>query len=486
VRPVSQNSSPDNNVVKEYMIDLARVKLVFDPAYNYRYIVEYPPITEKEKKLIDRIIREIIEKDMELEEEIVKKYAEKRAKKLYKKYTKKKPEDEDIEKIVYYVVRDTVGFGKLDVPMKDPNIEDIHISGYGKPVYVWYVKIDLIPTNIYFEDEVDAMRHIQKLLVKTGKYISYTKPIVDGNIGPGFRVHIIHKAVSPDGTQVVIRKHKKIPFSVIDLIKSGVAPPEVFAYLWLLVEYKRSILIIGETAAGKTTLLNAICTLIPLNMKIVSVEEVRELRLPHDNVSYLTTKESVDHVGRVTLFDLVKAALRQRPNYIIVGEIRGEEAFALFQAMTVGHGGLATMHADEPESAIRRLMMKPLNIPPHMIRELDAIVAMAKYEIKREIRRYVVRVSELIDIKEDNTPVFFDVYRAFVDFDGNKKEIMKFEESHVLRKIAESRGLDVQILLDELKARAEFLRELANNGAKYNEVIKAITEWKNHAYRNKH
>ncbi len=468
-------------VVKEYELGpYTKVRLVFDSDRGMVYEVIEPSLDDGEWRVYSAVRDEILYNlDIDLtNREDFRRTVRPLIRKFYKKLLKvKNPPEERIDYILYYLERDLIGFGKLDPLIRDPNIEDIHVSGVGKPVFVWYTKYDLLPTNIVFEDESELRRHLQKIMFVSGKQVSYTRPIVDATMPGGLRVHIVHEAVSPTGAQVVIRKHRRVPLSVLDLIASGMAPPEVFAYLWTLVENKASILIIGETAAGKTTLLNAIASFIPYNMKIVVVEEVRELNLPHPNVSYLVTKEALDSIGKVTLFDLVKAAMRQRPDYIIVGEIRGEEAYALFQAISLGHGGLSTAHADNPRSLVKRLMMKPLEIPPYMIRELHTIVHAAKVRIGGLINRYVVEVADLVDIDDERLePEFSMVYSMRITEDGIIRAY-KPEVSRALKRISEQKGIPVEYLLNGIRKKTEFLKKAIARRLSYEEFIKEITRW---------
>jgi len=468
-------------VVKEYNLGkFTHIKLVFNLNEGMKYIVEEPQLDEKEKEILEKVKMIVIDSpDIDLEDtkgfrDSVIPIIERYYRKIYKT---KKPPSERLEMIYYYVERDVIGFGKLDPVLKDPNIEDIHISGVKNPVFVWYTKYDLIPSNIYFSDERELWQHVQKVMFASGKQVSYTNPIVDATLPGGLRVHIVHQSISPTGAIIVIRKHRQVPLSALDLIASDMAPPEVFAYLWTLVENKASILIIGETASGKTTLLNAIASFIPYNMKIVVVEEVRELNLPHPTVSYMVTKETMDSRGKVTLFDLVKAAMRQRPDYIIVGEIRGEEAYALFQAMALGHGGLGTMHADSPVSAVKRLMMKPLEIPPYMIKELDTIVHTTKVRLGGMVNRYVVAVADLKDIDDKRLePQFEYVYRTTIGEKGLERHI-NLERSVALRRISEQKGIPLSYFYDSIEKKKRFLEESVKKGLSYSEFIREIVKW---------
>ncbi len=467
-------------VVKEYDLGkFTHVKLVFSLDEGMKYIVEEPELDELEKKILVTVKNRVLD-DPRIDLDDRDKFSETVAplvRRIYRRVKRmKEPPQERLEVIQYYLERDILGFGKLDPVFRDPNIEDIHISGIKNPVFVWYTRYDLVPTNIYFESEEELWRHVQKVMFASGKQVSYTNPIVDATLPGGFRVHIVHQAVSPSGAIVVIRKHRQVPLSAVDLIASDMAPADLFSYLWTLVENKASILIIGETASGKTTLLNAIASFIPYNMKIVSVEEVRELNLPHPTVSYLVTRETME-AGKVTLFDLVKAAMRQRPDYIIVGEIRGEEAYALFQAMSLGHGGLGTMHADSPVSAVKRLMMKPLEIPPYMIKELDTIVHTTKVRIGGAVNRYVVTVADLKDIDDQRMePVFEYVYRTSITEQGIRRHIM-LENSYALRRIAEQKGIPLEFFFDNMKKKKRFLEDAVRRGLSYDEFIREVVKW---------
>ena len=468
-------------VVKEY--DLGRfthIKLVFSLDEGMRYVVEEPVLDDNERRVLGLVKDRVIDStDIDLEDrKVFREQVLPIVKRFYRWVTRvREPPADRLEAVLYYVERDILGFGRLDPVLRDPNIEDIHISGVKNPVFVWYTKYDLVPTNIFFRDEGELWMHVQKVMFASGKQVSYTNPIVDATLPGGLRVHIVHQSVSPTGAIIVIRKHRQVPLSVLDLIASDMAPPEVFAYLWTLVENKASVLIIGETASGKTTLLNAIGSFIPYNMKIVVVEEVRELNLPHPTVSYMVTKETMDSRGQVTLFDLVKAAMRQRPDYIVVGEIRGEEAYALFQAMSLGHGGLGTMHADSPVSAVKRLMMKPLEIPPYMIKELDTIVHTTKIRLGGLVNRYVVTVADLKDIDDERRePLFEYIYRTTISEEGLQRHI-QLENSQALRRISEQKGIPLNYFFDGMEKKKKFLEESVKKGLSYSEFIHEVVKW---------
>ena len=352
------SSERSEELIEEYRVDdftlirvVRRKNSLFGP---YLYVVVSPELSDVERKVIDFVRSWFIDKypspvlDMEKLSVIIDGVVDKFAPKLLKKWDKNKEvSKESIERIKYVARRDIVGFGKLEPMLKDPNIEDIHVLGIGKPIYVWHRFYENLPTNIYFLSPEDLNRHLQKLMLTSGKFVSLSRPIVDGKLPMGYRINVVHSVISELGTAITIRKHREVPFNIVDLIKLGTIAPELAALLWVALENKRSVFIVGETAAGKTTLLNAIATLIPLTMKLSVIEEVREINLPHPNVVYMVSREGVDTLGSVSLYDLVKTSLRQRPDYIVVGEIRGKEAYVLLQAISLGHGGLCLPYDQE-------------------------------------------------------------------------------------------------------------------------------------------
>ena len=270
-------------------------------------------------------------------------------------------------KILYYLHRDFLGFGHIHVVMNDPMIEDISVNGMGIPVYVWHRKYESMPTNLTFIDENALDNLIVKLTHLSSKHISTAFPILDAMLPGKDRLALTFKReVSPKGGSFTIRRFREEPFSIVDLVELGTINDQIAAYLWMLIENRMTIAVIGGTGAGKTSTLNALASLVKPQMKLVTVEEIPEMNVPHENWVQLVSRESYGlgaaKTGEVTLFDLVKTSLRYRPDYIVVGEIRGEEAFVLFQALATGHGGLTTLHADCIDYAMKRLTSPPMNV----------------------------------------------------------------------------------------------------------------------------
>ncbi len=240
-------------------------------------------------------------------------------------------------KIGYYVERNLLGYGPLDPIFRDENIEDISCNGPRKPVYVWHRKYESLPTNIMFESEEELDEYVLKLAHMAGKHISVAYPILDAILPGGHRVAAtFQKEVSTGGSTFTVRKFREDPITIIDMINFGTISPEIAAYFWLAMDYKMTSLILGVTGAGKTSTLNALANLLRPTYKVVTIEDTPELRLPQENWVQLVSRPSYlggGGIGEITLFHLVKVSLRYRPDVIVVGEVRGEEAYVLFQAI---------------------------------------------------------------------------------------------------------------------------------------------------------
>ena len=270
-----------------------------------------------------------------------------------------------------------------------------------------------MPTNVQFDSEDELNSFVMTLAFKAKQQISLARPIIDGTLPEGHRVHLTFSEVSKRGATFTIRKYRPERYTIIDLIKLGTISTDIAAYLWVMVENLRSILICGATASGKTTLLNAIAALIRPEAKIITIEETRELVLPHENwVPLVTRSATTEGVEEISAFELLKSALRQRPDYIIVGEVRGEEAYALFQAIATGHGGLCTIHAETVEAAIRRLQSKPMNVPKELIPMVGAFILIARKKVRETVVRRVIEIDEVTGLDPRSGEIMVNpVYR---------------------------------------------------------------------------
>jgi len=370
-------------------------------------------------------------------------------------------------KIFYYTERDIAGFGALDGLMRDPNIEDISVDGINNPVLVYHRRYERLPTNIIFDDEVVLNDLISKFAHVAGKHISVAFPIMQGILPGGHRVMAtFRKEVSPHGGTMSIRKFKEDPITVIDMLELSVLDPFVAAYIWFLMENKSTAIIVGATGAGKTTTLNALLTLTPVNSKIVTIEEVQEINLAQKGWTALVSREAygVTEEGpkSVSLFDLVKAAMRMRPDILCVGEVRGEEAYVLFQAISTGHGGLCTLHADDTASAIQRLISKPMDVPEAFIPFLDLAITVRRLTLPApgggtRVSRRIISVDEVYGVGKYN-PMF--TYDPVTD----KLVAGQLEKSRRLAKLAKDLGMTLPQVSEEIRRRSVVLQWLQQSG----------------------
>lgn len=422
------------------------------------YRVLEPSLTQQESLALAEVKRLLLESQRPALEDIRRKGVEEvlreRVRHVVKRF--KLPVHEDaLDKLFYYVKRDMLGYGPLDVLVKDPRIEDISCDGVGVPVYVWHNRFESLPTNVVFNSPEELESVVVRLSHRAGKHISVANPIVEGSLPEGYRLHATLSEISRKGGSFTIRKFREVPFSIIDLLRLGTVSLELAAYLWLVVEARRSLMVVGATASGKTTTLNAVATFIRPEAKIVTIEETPELNLPHENWVPLVARPSTDPWARsVTLFDLLKSALRMRPDYIIVGEVRGEEAFTLFQAIATGHAGMCTMHAENVDYAVKRLISEPMKVPSFLIPLMNVILTIKRVQVGETITRRVMEVREMIfggDSVEGHV-----VFR----FNLSSNRIERVAESKLLESIAEERFIPVSELVEEVERRQSILRFL--------------------------
>jgi flagellar protein FlaI len=446
-----------------------------------QYLVIEPSMDDNEKKtlaLLKRMIK--AETDVPLtvlkNDALMEKYLRERIGKTIKSFKLDISKD-SVEKFIYYVKRDFLGYGNIDLLVRDPNIEDISCNGTGIPIYVWHRLYESLPTNVVFGSREELDSFITRLAYRAGHQISVSNPILEGALPEGFRVHLTLEEVSKRGDTFTIRKIRANPFTIVDLISLGTVSPSIAAYFWILVENLRSIIIAGATASGKTALLNSICTFIRPEMKVVTIEEVRELRL-HENWIPMVTRPSFQAgVQEVTLFDLLKSSLRQRPDCIIVGEVRGEEAYTLFQSISVGHGGLCTIHAEDVETVEKRLLTKPMDIPPLLIPMMNAIVLISRTKFRDTVVRRVIDISEITGVDDKTGRA---VFKRVFEWDPRDDSfaVKGLAESHVLKKIADLKHVSIESTLEEVNKREIVLRWMVCRGMKsHDEVADVIRRY---------
>ncbi|BAI61399.1 putative bacterial type II secretion system protein [Methanocella paludicola SANAE] len=380
-------------------------------------------------------------------------------------------------KIMYYINRDYLEFGKINPLMHDNFIEDISNNGFDTPVFLYHKNYENIMTNIvYGERQLDS--YVIRLAQRCGKHISIAEPMVDATMPDGSRIQLtLGKEVTTRGSTFTIRKFKEVPITPIDLIAWNTFSSEIMSYLWLCIENNKSLIFSGGTASGKTSSLNAVSLFIPPKAKVVSLEDTRELKLPHMNWIPGLTRDSftADGKGAIEMYTLLKAALRQRPEYLLVGEVRGKEALTLFQAMSTGHTTFSTMHADSVESAIHRLENPPISVPRTMITALDIISIQAQTYLKNKRVRRNMKIVEINDIDPNTRNIRTN--DIFV-WNSSTDRFERVGESRVLGEIAQRRAWSKRELSAELMRRQKVLEYMLNNNIREFKQIAAII----HAY----
>jgi flagellar protein FlaI len=461
-------------VIEKYEVHkpIARVQIVKSPSLGegYHYFIDETPLNEEEYTSFRRILK-ILSKEMgppSDKEMSPEEYVFDQAGLVAEKYHRALGQftQASWRKLFYYIVRDLAGYGPLHALMLDPNIEDVSYNGLNSPIYVWHRKYESIPTNITFVDEQIANDFLIKLAHRCSKHISSASPLMDGMLPEKHRLAATFmKEVSQKGSTFCIRKFRADPFSIVDLINIGTLDERIAAYFWMILEYKMSFMIIGGTGAGKTSMLNALISLMSENDKIVTVEEVPELTPPLDNWTQLNSRQSFQFgdgpTASISIFDLVKVSLRYRPDYIIVGEVRGEEAYTLFQALATGHGGLCTMHADSISNVVKRLTSPPMNVARVYIPLMNSALHVQRVELPQEKEglSFGRRVRTIWEIED------FDQYREVAVWNPRSDTFETwFEDSILLERIAVGSGRSKQDLLSELEARTKYLTEIISEG----------------------
>jgi len=398
--------------------------------------------------------------------------------------------------LLYYLYREFLGFGQTDPILRDPFLEDISCLGPGVTMYVFHRVFGSLRTNVSYSSEMELNKYVFRLAQIAGKHISVYQPILDATLQDGSRINLtLGTEVTRKGSTFSIRKFAADPVSPIDLLQFGSVSSAELAYFWMLVENHRSVLISGGTAAGKTTFLNAVSMFIRPEDKIVSIEDTPEIQIDHENwiqsvartgygsssgssgasgVSGLTSAAGKS-AGSVTLFDLLVAALRQRPEYVIVGEVRGVESFTLFQAISVGHASMSTIHAGSIAELIHRVENEPMNIPRVLFQALDCVAFPTQVVVGRNRVRRITGVTEILGVDPSTNELLTnDVFR----WEPATDVFTYLGRSFVLEEIVERSGKGLDALEAEMKRKARYLDLMTRLGMTYyKDVSRAIASY---------
>ncbi len=361
----------------------------------------------------------------------------------------------------YFLKREILGYGPLEPIVMDPKVEDIMVASSSSPVSCTHADYGTMPTNILFNaGEMD--RYIEKLAHASGKAVSLYRPLLSIRLPDGSRLSAAYKnEVSMQGSSFIIRKFPEKPWSITSLMILNTIPPEMAAWLMLLEEHRRAFLVCGTMGTGKTSLINALCNLIPERSVIVTIEDTPELRLAHPNRFSLVVREpaTLDERGEIGMFELIKEALRMSADHIIVGEIRGEEGRVWAQAIMTGHGGITSLHAESPEAALERLLSSPIGVDRGALKSLSGIVYVSKFTVRtggRVIQRR--RALNFYDLSADMhlTPLF--EYSCDSDLYSSREDLLL--ASNTARKIMTETGIGEEVFLEKYRRRVTFLRKL--------------------------
>ena len=398
--------------------------------------------------------------------------------------------------LLYYLQREFVGLGRTDAILRDPFLEDISCLGPNIPLYVFHRVYGSMRSNVSYGGEIELNKYIFRLAQIAGKHISIYQPILDATMQDGSRINLtLGTEVTRKGSTFSIRKFSHDPVSPVDLLKFGSVSAYELAYFWTLVENHRSLLISGGTAAGKTTFLNAICMFVRPEDKIVSIEDTPEIQIDHQNwiQSVARTGYGMSNTGggasgvsgvgggggrtagSVTLFDLLVAALRQRPEYVIVGEVRGVESFTLFQAISVGHASMSTIHAGSIAELLHRVENEPMNIPRVLFQALDAVAFPAQVVVRDSRVRRVTGVTEILEVDSvTNELLTNDVFH----WEPASDSFTFLGRSFVLEHIAERTGKDLDALNAEMTRKEHYLNLMDRlNMTYFRDVSRAIASY---------
>lgn len=473
-------------IVERYPLyePFAHVVIVQNPKTGeHKYILDELALDSLEQSIYNRVLDILLAEIDSPKEEIddPRKFFATEARQIVDKYRISLGWLPDVSwyKILYRAERDLVGFGTIDPLMRDPNIEDISCDGVKKPVYIWHRKYESLETNLVFREDSQLDNMVVKLVHMAGKHVSTAFPIVDASLPGKHRLAVCYRReITPFGTAFTIRKFRKDPYSIIDLISLGTFSAKMAAYFWLCLENRASIMILGGTAAGKTTALNALACLIKPGSKIITIEETAELNLSHENWVSLIARRSYglgeNQTGEVTLFDLVKTSMRHRPDVLIVGEIRGNESYVLFQAMATGHGGMSTMHAEDIDTAVKRLTQKPMDIAPAYIPLMNIVLSIQRVHLTRDGETKAFR-----RVMEVNEVANYEDYRRIFKWRPTEDNYeSSFSDGIMIPHISERTSLTKKDLEKEVEQRRNVLHWMREQNIRsYKDVAAIIAEY---------
>lgn len=467
IEKIMQKQSKPQKTIKK-TTDSSRAEIIEEdliPQYN----VSVPKFSDNEKQLLNEIREKLVEVAVSKGDEF--KIDESSFINEVKEFLRMKG-IRNIDKLAAQISQEMLGYGELDPLIKDDDLEEIMVIGTGRPVFVYHRKIGMMVTNIVFDNDNDIKALVDVIARQVNRRIDQQTPILDARLEDGSRVNATIPPVSADGSSLTIRKFRKDPLTVIDLINFKTMSSHLAAFMWVCVDglgvKPCNAIIAGGTGSGKTTTLNTVTSFVPPRERIITIEDTLELQLPHTHVLRMETRPpNIEGSGELDMDTLVKNSLRQRPDRVIVGEVRGSEAITLFTALNTGHSGFGTLHSNTARETITRLVNPPMSVPNIMIPALDFIIMQNRmYRPEGGSIRRITEVAEVVGMEEGNV----QLNRVFEWNNVTDKVEYVGIASQTLRSLSELRGVSITEVEEEIEKRRLVLEYMADKN------IRAIEE----------
>ncbi len=473
------------------------IRIILSEETNeYLYNVIEPELTKREENILEFII-ETLGRVLEYDENIMslKKERAKTIEKIMRENVNEIFDDYSIEldpvskaRVVYYIVRDFAGYGKIDVIMRDEAIEDVSCDGPEIPLFLYHREFGSIKSNVVYDTDDELEGFVIALAQRCGRTISIADPILDATLPDGSRLNCtLGREVTTRGSSYTIRKFTTDPLTIVDLLRFNTLSYEMGAHLWLACQYGESIISAGGTASGKTSTMNAVALFIPPACKVISIEDTREINLPHENwIAGLTRGGAeAENPGDIGMYELLRAALRQRPEYVIVGEVRGKETMTMFQAMATGHITYSTMHADSVKSIVHRLENPPINIPRVLLNALNLVIIHHILRVRDKedgkIKR-VRRITELVEIVGLEPLTLEIITNRVYQWNPANDDFQYTGHSRLYEKIMDLEDMTADQVLVEVQRRSDIIRWMDKmDKRRFLEVASIVAEYYEHS-----
>lgn len=449
------------------------VKIIKLEDFVPRYEITMPSVDAWTRKMLESKLRGELVSEIKLDiseildpkkfDEVKSKFMEGARRIIDRNFKEQLPDPRARNILSVYLLQNTLGLGKLESLLADEQLEEIVINNSREPVWVYHKRIGWCKSNILLESEEQIYDYSSTIARKIGRQINILNPTLDAHLPSGDRVNATLFPISHFGNTLTIRKFSKNPWTITTLIKSATISVEVAALVWLCIQNELSLLVTGGTGSGKTSFLNAMAAFIPANQRVISIEDTRELTLPRflHWVPMVVREPNPEGRGEITMLDLMVNALRQRPDRILVGEIRRQrEAEILFEAMHTGHSVYATLHADNTEQTISRLTNPPINVPPQMLDALSGMVVTFRHR-RFNIRR-VLEFSEMLKNGSFNVLYRWTIKEAGEGFTDKIKQVSKM--TRLVDQLSLYAGMDEREIADNVAEKVSVLKWMVKQG----------------------